>query len=348
MEIYMSDQTCDFIYMMDGNRCNAGGGDGSSGGWPGDGGLETDVFFVPERVDGKVVTGIAPRAFYGCKSLKQVFLPETVKSIGSYAFAECRGLEKLHFPGSVERIGDYAFYNCMGLHEISIGRDMTSIGYGAFKNCLELSRISMDIVQGRSHCLNAILQDEFQEVDVRLNYLDEAGKVWSEARLVFTDYQYEYVPEIEARQFNWETYGSGESYRVSIRGTDIDYLKYDSVFPVAMVEDDARTLIKIVAGRLCFPHKLAGGHRVKYENYVKENIDSIMEMILSGNNAPETAALLLEYILNHRLLEQAPLLNAIKLAHKYERPEITAQLMAYGGQPETVVKRSDVRTRFSL
>lgn len=329
-------ESCEFIYrddLEDVNRKGAG---------------EADVFFVPEMVDGKVVTGIGERAFYGCKGFKQIFLPETIRRIGDYAFAECRGLLKVHFPRCVACIGDYAFYNCMGLQEISLGGAVASIGYGAFKNCLELSKISMDIVAGKSHCLNAILQDEFQEVDVTLNYLDEVGNVLSQAKLVFTDYQYEYVPEIEARQFNWETYGSGESYRVSIRGTDIDYLKYDSVFPVAMVEDDLPTLVKIAAGRLCFPHKLAGEYRAKYENYLKDNMASVMEMIISGNHAPDTAALLLEYILTHRLLMQDALLNAMKLAQKYERPEITAQLMAYGGRQETHVKGNDVRARFSL
>ena len=91
-------------------------------------------------------------------------------------------------------------------------------------------------------------------MDVAIDYLDKDEQTSTiRARLVFTDYQYEYVPEIEARQFNWETYGSGDSYRISIRDTDIDYDKYDSVFSLAMVEDDMETLLKICAGRLCWP-----------------------------------------------------------------------------------------------
>lgn len=307
-----------------------------------------EVFRVPEQVDGAVVTSVAPRAFYGCRGLRQVILPETVTTVGAYAFAECRELEKVRFPDAVEVIGDYAFYNCMGLHEAALGKGIISIGYGAFKNCLELNKISMVIIAGQSHCLGAILQDEFQAVDVMIRYLDAQGSEVSKARLLFTDYQYEYVPEIEARQFNWETYGSGESYRVSIRGADIDYLKYDSVFPVAMVEDDAQTLLRIAAGRLCYPYGLVGEYRKKYEAWLTAHMDMVMSAVIGREQILDMGPALLDYILKHRLLDDKSLHRAMALSQRCGRPEITAQLMAYGGKTPGGHTDNNIRTRFAL
>lgn len=328
----MDYKTCEFSYI------GSGAGDG---GCP-------EMFRVPEMVDGAVVTAVAPRAFDGCRGLRQVILPETVTTVGAYAFAECRELEKVRFPDGVAEIGDYAFYNCMGLHEVVLGKGIVSIGYGAFKNCLELNKVSMVIIAGQSHCLGAILQDEFQAVDVAIRYLDGQGVEVSKARLLFTDYQYEYVPEIEARQFNWETYGSGESYRVSIRGADIDYLKYDSVFPVAMVEDDAQTLLRIVAGRLCYPHGLTGDYRVKYEAWLTTHMDQALSAVMGRDQNFDMGPELLDYIIKHRLLDDQGMHRAMALSQRCGRPEITAQLMAYGGKAADGSAEQNIRARFAL
>ena len=304
-----------------------------------------EIYAVPETIDGEAVTCIGKRAFYGCKGLKQVILPKTITTIGDYAFAECRQLHKFVFPEGAASVGDYAFYNCMALKEIVLGKNISAIGYGAFKNCLELDKITMDIAPGRKNCLNSILQDEFQEVDVTLHYMDDGGNVGDVAHLVFTDYQYEYVPEIEARQFNWETYGSGDSYRISIRDTDIDYEKYDSVFSLAQVEDDENTLLKIVAGRLCWPHKLSDESRERYEAYVKAHMRKILEQIIGGNG-PEAGERLFDYLLKRRLLTPEDVDFALDLCSRISRASMTAQLMDYQGAKKP--KAGGIRSRFAL
>lgn len=306
-----------------------------------------EIFYIPETVNQEPVTEIKERAFYGCRNLKRVIVPESVVRIGDYAFAECRELERFVFPKSLTTVGDYTFYNCMGLKELFLNRQLSIIGYGAFKNCLELCRITMDIAPGYKNCLNSILQDEFQAVDVTIHYLGNDETVNDEARLIFTDYQYEYVPEIEARQFNWETYGSGDSYRISIHDTDIDYEKYDSVFPVAMVEDDEETLYKIAAGRLCWPHKLSTGSRQRYESYILSNMPYILERIISGTDKDERASALLAYIADHKLLDEKSMNLALDLAGRYGRAGVTAQLMGTSDS-EQRHKKQDVHSRFML
>ena len=62
----------------------------------------------------------------------------TVTSIGSYAFYNCRGLTSVTIPNSVTEIGNDAFSSCSGLTEITIPNSVTEIGSSAFYNCSSL------------------------------------------------------------------------------------------------------------------------------------------------------------------------------------------------------------------
>ncbi len=63
--------------------------------------------------------GIGDDAFYNCKGLTSVTIPDSVTSIGSDAFRNCTGLTSITIPDSVTSIGGEAFYNCTGLTEIN-------------------------------------------------------------------------------------------------------------------------------------------------------------------------------------------------------------------------------------
>lgn len=57
--------------------------------------------------------------FYGCRSLKEITIPEQVKSIGCKTF-HCCGLRKINLPKGINEIGADAFSGCENLKEISI------------------------------------------------------------------------------------------------------------------------------------------------------------------------------------------------------------------------------------
>ena len=56
----------------------------------------------------------------------------SVTSIEDFAFWYCRGLTSITIPNSVTFIGDRAFYGCNGLTSVTIPNSVTSIGSGAF------------------------------------------------------------------------------------------------------------------------------------------------------------------------------------------------------------------------
>ena len=89
------------------------------------------------------VTSIGDEAFYKCSGLTSVILGNSVTRIGEYAFGGCSSLMRITIPDSVTNIGDWAFDNCSGLISITIGNGVTNIGDWAFSNCSGLTNITI-------------------------------------------------------------------------------------------------------------------------------------------------------------------------------------------------------------
>ena len=100
-----------------------------------------------ERVDfnGAKITSIGQDAFYECQSLKELIIPNTVKSIGDYAFEYC-AVETLIFEegSQLAKIYEYGFYGAYNLTEFRITSNVTSIGEEAFAECESLMDITVD------------------------------------------------------------------------------------------------------------------------------------------------------------------------------------------------------------
>ena len=89
------------------------------------------------------VTEIGEMAFYYCRSLTSVIIPDSVTEIGGSAFYECSSLTSVIIPDSVTSIGKYAFSHCYNLTSITIPDSVTSIGKYAFSHCSSLTRITI-------------------------------------------------------------------------------------------------------------------------------------------------------------------------------------------------------------
>ena len=88
------------------------------------------------------VTKIAMWAFYGCKTLTEVALPNTVDEIGYQAFCNCSKLTNVTIPEGVKKIGQGAFYGCSQLTSITIPSTITDMDQ-AFSGNTALSHVTL-------------------------------------------------------------------------------------------------------------------------------------------------------------------------------------------------------------
>jgi ribulose 1,5-bisphosphate synthetase/thiazole synthase len=96
-------------------------------------GSKTEVS-IPSRIQNLQVTSIGELAFFFCKSLTSVTIPNSVTSIGDFAFLFCESLKSVTIPNSVTSIGGGAFMGSTSLTSVTIPNGVTSIGDGAFSS----------------------------------------------------------------------------------------------------------------------------------------------------------------------------------------------------------------------
>lgn len=105
---------------------------------------------------------IGCRAFKGCKKLDTVQLPKLLREIGESAF-EYSGLKMITIPDSVKMIADGAFMECYDLKSIEIGKGVENIGQRLFMRDDNLTFIHVDAqntnLDSRGNC-NAIIESK--------------------------------------------------------------------------------------------------------------------------------------------------------------------------------------------
>ena len=101
--------------------------------------LRTEINRV---VVGENVTGIGNFAFYNCKNLTSVTLPDQMSRIGEYAFALCTSLPEVALPEGITVLSRYAFA-WSGITGITIPEGVTQLAAYSIYNCLSLKEIDL-------------------------------------------------------------------------------------------------------------------------------------------------------------------------------------------------------------
>ncbi|MGN1138146.1 MAG: leucine-rich repeat domain-containing protein, partial [Ruminococcus sp.] len=83
------------------------------------------------------------RAFADCDSLKEVYIPGTVRVMGRSVFASCDGLEKVTVGEGIERIPKLTFEYCEALKNVNLPDSIIWIEKYAFYNCKNLNSLSV-------------------------------------------------------------------------------------------------------------------------------------------------------------------------------------------------------------
>ena len=124
---------------------------------------------IPDTCNGKSVTQIGLNAFYGCKTLTSITIPNTINHIGNNAFKNCTNLktvifndnsslitlppvfngcsslEELDFGSnsSLEVIESQAFVGCSHLKNLTLPNSLLKIGKKAFYGCSAIEKIEI-------------------------------------------------------------------------------------------------------------------------------------------------------------------------------------------------------------
>ncbi len=101
-----------------------------------------DEVNIPSKLGGYNVIGIGGKVFYQQEKLREISIPDGVKSIGESAFYGCDRLESVDIPDTVTKIGESAFAWCTSLYEVTIPANVSKIGALAFQGCSNLVTVN--------------------------------------------------------------------------------------------------------------------------------------------------------------------------------------------------------------
>ena len=86
------------------------------------------------------VTNISSYAFFECRTMTSISIPESVTEIGRSCFEWC-GIESVIVPNSVTILNAQAFLNCWQLKSISLPKDINILDFYVFGGCRSLEAI---------------------------------------------------------------------------------------------------------------------------------------------------------------------------------------------------------------
>lgn len=252
------------------------------------------------------------------RSEEKIEIEKGIEKLMDYAFAENRTVKEIFLPDSVREIGRHCFYNCRGLEFISLSDAVTDIGDGAFKNCHSLHRFHIRIYTEKGSCIKNILSECNQELEISFYQGKEMYK------LVFPKYQLDFEANVEARIINQITYGSGVHYRECTNAQGIDIKAYDKVFAIARYEDAPESLLRLVYARLITPFQLADAARQNYIQYWQEHFSIFGESILQKEDMDT-----LREICEEQLLDREQTEWILQKAHEQGKLSMVTYLMQF-------------------
>lgn len=225
---------------------------------------ENGLVEIPEQIDGKWVTELAPYCFAPDKGREGTAAEqmEPLFELGG------REVEEVILPPSVRQIGKSAFYNCRNLRKLTISRNLKEIGGDAFMNCLKLGQLVYEGEPSSSGPLRQILIQVSWNVEVI--FRGSRKEEQPQAVIFYPEYVQGYDEIGPAHIFGMNIKGEGFRMRQCFQDGRFLFSEYDAIFPKACAEEPLENLGKIAAMRLAYPYELSENSRRLYVNFIKE------------------------------------------------------------------------------
>ena len=213
---------------------------------------------VPAFVDGKPVRELADHLF--AEEASGRYRPDRIRTavrvgddyirtetLPSGEEALCAGrLRLVEIPEGVEAIGNYAFYGCYYLREIRFPVSLRRIGSGLFTACPAIQRMVFESADGGTPALlGEIIGAVTYELEVRVTL--KGTELW---RLLFPEYFEESKENTPARIIEIIWHGMGYQYRNCFLDRQIQFRRYDGLFPLSIAQESPETCRRIAMDRL--------------------------------------------------------------------------------------------------
>lgn len=237
------------------------------------------VIRLPEELNGNTVVKVGDYAFSSYKKKEEeairISVEENLFGESSEEMLCGNKVKEVYLAKTTEEIGRYAFYGCVNLETLGFSDALLRTGTGIFTGC-KLKNIRLDLYHGKKSALKDIVMDTRFLLQVQVyDHMEQR-----QACLIFPEYYEEAVENTPARIVENHFHGTGYRYRQCFFRGEFDYRKYDELFAVARVREDAEIVRQIVFGRLLYPYELTETAKEQYLDYVrKEQKHMISELI---------------------------------------------------------------------
>ncbi len=121
----------EFLFREESGECLVTGYNGAGG-----------TVVIPSQWNGMPVVGIDISAFEKNRTITEIVLPNSVRTIGDAAFWSCTELENIVFGEGLEKIDAWAFAGCTNLTKVALPSSTVSVGDYAFGGCTNLETFS--------------------------------------------------------------------------------------------------------------------------------------------------------------------------------------------------------------
>lgn len=228
-------------------------------------------------------------------------------------------LRQVRLPAGLEVLGNAAFYDCRRLEAITLGAAVRSVGSDLFTNCRSLSRFTVQAAPGDATGLRPVLGSV--QNDLRLTFEPE-GRVL--AALHYPEFWEELEENAPAHLFNRGIHGRGYHYRQCFARGAVDYAEYDSVFEVALAEEDPAMLAALALDRLRWPWALGDAARARYTDYLRGDPVRAAAPLIRADDSEG-----LRFLCGLGVFTRESLAQAERAAQAAERPQALAVLTAH-------------------
>ena len=99
------------------------------------------------------------RNYGDCEKLEEIELTDGVYHLDSQAFYGCKNLVRVILPDTLKEIRDLAFGNCVSLESIVLPKSLINVGKSIFYGCKKLTNISIDPANKRLYAVNNSIMD---------------------------------------------------------------------------------------------------------------------------------------------------------------------------------------------